>query len=173
VDNFYGGYQAAMCLVNGGAKRMAHICGTRIYESSIERLNGYIKALQDSGMGVDESLIGQGNFTVQGGYDVMSMWIQKGIVPDAVFAADDKTAFGVLDAARKYKLRVPEDISVIGYDDHPFASSLHPGLSTVSQPAEELGRFGVELLLDIIKGKVKRAATVVIRPQVVIRDTTR
>jgi DNA-binding LacI/PurR family transcriptional regulator len=173
VDNFYGGYQAAMSLIQGGAKKAAHICGSAIYESSIERLNGFKKALEDNGIEPDDELIVQGEFSVESGYNAACDWFKKGIIPDGIFAADDKIAFGVLDAAKKFKLKVPEDVSVIGYDDHPFASSLHPGLSTIRQPAEELGRSGVELLLDVIKGKVRRAATVTIKPQVVLRDTTR
>lgn len=173
VDNFYGGYQAAMSLIKGGAKRVAHICGPELYESGAERLNGYKKALEDSGLEVDENIITQGNFTVEGGFRAASKWFENGIIPDGIFAADDNTAFGVLDAARKFKLKVPRDLLVIGYDDHPFASSLHPGLSTVRQPAEEMGENGVEMLINVIKGRIKRAATITIKPQVVLRDTTR
>lgn len=173
VDNFYGGYQAAMSLIKSGARRIAHICGPELYESSAERLNGYKKALEDSGIETDETLITRGNFTVEGGFREAVKWFEKGIIPDAIFAADDNTAFGVLDAARKFKLKVPRDISVIGYDDHPFASSLHPGLSTVRQPAEEMGKNGVDMLVDVIKGRIRRAVTITIKPQVVLRDTTK
>lgn len=173
VDNFYGGYKAALSLIKSGARRIAHICGPDLYESSMERFNGYRKALEDSGLEVDERLITSGNFTVQGGFKAACGWFENHIIPDAVFAADDNTAFGVIDAARKFKLKVPEDISIIGYDDHPFASSLHPELSTVRQPAEEIGRCGVELLHNIIRGKVKRTSTISVKPQVVLRETTK
>ena len=173
VDNFYGGYQAAMSLIKGGAVRVAHISGTEVYESSRERLNGYVKALEDSNIPIDERLIIRGNYNVKSGYDAAAEWFKKGIFPDGIFAADDNAAFGVIDAAREFGLKIPDDIAVIGYDDHPFASMLHPGLSTVRQPSEELCESGVELLLDIINGRVKRNSTITIKPQLILRETTR
>ena len=173
IDNFYGGYQAALCLIRGGAKRIAHISGPDIFESSRQRANGFLKALSDNGIDFDENMLVSGDFTVACGYNTAKQWIKNGAIPDAVFAADDNTAFGVLDAAREFNIDVPGRLSIIGYDDHPFTSQLHPGISTIRQPAEKMASCGVDLLLGIMDGKVRRLTKVTLRPTVIIRGTTR
>lgn len=173
VDNFYGGYSATINLIKSGSKRIGHITGAEIYQSSTQRLNGYKKALLNNNMDIDSRFIKKGNFSAESGYKAMKEWIKSGLIPDAVFAADDNTAFGVIDAAREFKISIPEELSLIGFDDHPFSSVLHPKLSTVKQPTEELSKYGVELLLNIIKGKVKRVTTINLKPEVVLRETTK
>lgn len=173
IDNFTGGYAAAKALLEGGAKKIAHICGPDKYESSSERLRGYKQALMDYNIKLDASLIVEGDFSVQSGYRITEKWIKEDTLPDAIFAADDNTAFGVIDAARKYNISIPDRLSVIGYDNHPFSSSLHPSLSTINQPTEELGEAGVEFLLNIIEGKFKRTSTIVLKPELILRQTTR
>ncbi len=173
VDNFYGGYQATASLIAGGVKRIAHISGSTIYESSVQRLEGYKQALRDYGLHIDEELIAAGNFSVESGYKAMMGWIELGKIPEAVFAADDNTAFGVMDAASKHKIAIPTELALIGYDDHPFGSMLHPALSTVRQPTAALGKQGVDLLLNVLAGKIKRAVTITLKPEVVLRETTR
>lgn len=173
IDNFSGGYTAAKTLLEGGAKKVAHICGPDIYESSLERLRGYKQALRDYNINIDEELILWGNFSVESGFKITEKWILEDNLPDAIFAADDNTAFGVIDAARKYNISIPKRLAVIGYDNHPFSAMLHPGLSTINQPAGELGETGVEFLLNIIDGRVKRTSTIVLKPELVLRDTTK
>ena len=172
VDNFQGGYDATEVLIKGGAHRIAHITGNNIFESSRERTEGYLQALRDYKMPIDPSLIIEGEFKVSDGYDVTKQWIKSGSIPDAVFAGDDNIAFGVLDAARESGIDVPNTLSIIGFDDHPFTAQLHPSLSTVKQPTEEMGQYGVSLLLDIIDKKLKKISKTVLTPTVIQRDTT-
>jgi DNA-binding LacI/PurR family transcriptional regulator len=173
VDNFYGGYEATKCLIHSGAKKIAHISGSSIFESSRERTAGFLEALRYHGMQVDEEHLVNGDFTVMCGYKTTRMWLDRGILPDAVFASDDNIAFGVLDAAREAGIPVPQRLSVIGYDNHPFTALFHPSVSTVKQPAEEMGRYGVDLLLDIIGHKARRTGRTVLKPAILLRDTTR
>ena len=93
--------------------------------------------------------------------------------PDAIFAADDHIAFGAIDAIKQHRLQIPGDIEVIGYDDHPFSATLFSGITTLRQPAGEMARTGIELLRSMINGDAKRAATVALKPELVIRATTR
>lgn len=172
VDNFYGGYEATMSLIRAGARRVAHISGADEFESSSERMRGYLKALKDSGIEARDELIIKGNFTVACGFQAVQDWIRQDSVPEAVFAADDNTAFGVLNAAQSFGISVPGQLAVIGYDDHPFASMLRPKLSTVKQPTEEIGVSGVQLLLDIINKKPRRSSKITLKPSVILRETT-
>lgn len=172
VDNFLGGYEATMRLIKGGAKKIAHITGADQFDSSSERMRGYLKALQDSGIEADENFVIAGDFTVACGYQAVQNWIQKEFLPDAVFAADDNTAFGVINAAQVYGISIPRQLAVIGYDDHPYASMLYPKLSTVKQPTEEIGATGVHLLLDILNKNPRRNLKVTLQPTVILRETT-
>lgn len=172
VDNFTGGYEATMSLIKAGARNVAHISGAEQFESSQERMRGYIKAVRDSGIEPGDNLIIKGDFTVACGFGAVQNWVTSGSLPDAVFAADDNTAFGVLNAAQAYGISVPKQLAVIGYDDHPFASMLRPRLSTVKQPAEEIGASGVQLLMDIINKKPRRSSRVTLKPSVILRETT-
>lgn len=173
VDNFSGGYEATMCLVRGGARNIGHIAGPDMYESSRERLSGFMKAVKDSDLKVDDRMVVKGDFTFKSGYEAVKDWVSKGCLPDAVFACDDNTAFGVIDAARELGISIPDRLSVIGYDDHPFTSLFHPGISTVKQPSEKMAKCGVDLLLDIIEGKIKRLTKVTLKPAIIERGTTR
>ncbi len=172
VDNFLGGYQATVSLIKGGAGRIAHITGSEAYDSSGERTRGYLKALEDNGMKVGEGMLVKGDYSIECGYRAVADWVRADILPDAVFAADDNTAFGVLDAARSFGIQVPRQMSIIGYDDHPFDSLLHPKMSTVRQPTEEIAAAGVQLLLDIIQKRSGKISKIVLEPSVVLRETT-
>ncbi|HEY9595360.1 MAG TPA: substrate-binding domain-containing protein, partial [Spirochaetia bacterium] len=129
--------------------------------------------LAEASLPVNEKLVARGAFTFQSGYDALRAWARSGRLPDAVFAADDNTAFGVVDAARELGIAVPEKLAVIGFDDHPFAATSHPPMSSVRQPAEEMGALGVEMLREMLGARPARATTVVLKPRLVLRATTR
>lgn len=170
MDNFIGGYKATQHLIELGHKRIAHISGTASYLSTWERERGYRKALEDSQ--IDYVQVGRGSFDINSGYEITNEWIKSGDIPTAIFAADDQVAFGVMDALRENGLKVPQDISIVGYDDHPFANMLHPHLTTIRQPAEEMGEKGVELLIKQFKGELKKNVTHILKPKLIIRDST-
>lgn len=173
VDNFYGGYHATMCLIRGGAKKIGHICGPDLFESSRERKRGFLKALSDHSIKTDERHIVKGDFTFRCGYDAVKGWAEAGSLPEAVFACDDNTAFGVMDAARELGLSIPGDLAVIGYDDHPFTAMLHPRISTVRQPAEAMAGCAVNLLMDMLEGKIRRLTKIKLKPVIIQRETTK
>jgi DNA-binding LacI/PurR family transcriptional regulator len=134
------------------------------------------RVMRNFGVEIEENgdrLIIKGNFSVESGYRITKKWIMDGTMPDAIFAADDNTAFGIIDAARKYNISIPDKLTLIGYDNHPFSSSLHPSLSTINQPTRELGEAGVEFLLNIIDGRIKRTSTITLKPELILRETTK
>ncbi|MFC5453179.1 LacI family DNA-binding transcriptional regulator [Paenibacillus aestuarii] len=171
VDNFKGGYEATKHLIELGHTEIAHIRGRNLFLSSIERERGFVMAMQEAGL--DPSWIEEGDFSITSGYQAVSRWMQAGRRPSAVFAADDLTAFGVIDAYKNHGFQVPRDLSIVGFDDQIYSSEFRPMLTTVRQPAEQMGKHAVEMLLKRIDGETKRNATVVLEPELIIRESTR
>ncbi|MEW9697886.1 LacI family DNA-binding transcriptional regulator [Paenibacillus sp. SI8] len=170
VDNYKGGYEATKHLIDLGHTEIAHIRGPEPFLSSSERQRGFMSAMVDAGL--DPTWIEQGNFSMTSGYQAMNGWIQSGKLPSAVFAADDLTAFGVMDALKNHGYKIPQDVSVIGFDDQIFAAEFHPMLTTVRQPADKMGKHGVDLLLKWIDGTARRNTTVQLEPELIIREST-
>jgi len=170
VDNFKGGYEATKHLIDLGHTRIAHIRGMEPFLSSAERERGFLLAMKEAGLA--PHAIEQGEFSIASGYRIASRWIEQGTLPTAVFAADDYMAFGVVDAFKNEGIKIPRDVSVVGYDDHPFTSEFQPGLTTVRQPAEKMGAQGVDILLKLIEGASKRSVTVQLEPELIVREST-
>lgn len=170
VDNFKGGYMATRHFIDLGHKKIAFISGSDLYLSNRERKRGFMEALGEAGM--EPYLIDGGNFDASVGYDVTMKWIGSGRIPTAIFTADDNIMFGAFDAVKEKGLKIPEDISICGYDDDLLSSKLHPRLTTVRQPSEEMGRKAVEILMQLMGGKHKRSMTVKLEPQLILRNST-
>lgn len=170
VDNFKGGYEATRHLIELGHTRIAHIAGQQFFLSSRERERGFRQAMTEAG--ITPFALEQGVFQIKSGHEIASKWIAAGTLPSAVFAADDYIALGVMDAFKNAGILIPNDVSVVGFDDQIIASEFHPMLTTVRQPAERIGRLGVELLLSMIQGTSRRNHTVQLDPELVIREST-
>jgi DNA-binding LacI/PurR family transcriptional regulator len=170
VDNFKGGYDATKHLIELGHTEIAHIGGPDPFLSSRERERGYLTALEEAGLA--PYAIERGTFDISSGYRITRSWIAAGKVPSAIFASDDYMALGVMDALKNEGIRIPEDVSIIGFDDQIFASEFHPMLTTVRQPADKIGRTGVELMLAAINDPSKRSVTVQLEPELIIREST-
>ncbi|GGH36769.1 LacI family DNA-binding transcriptional regulator [Paenibacillus segetis] len=170
VDNFKGGYEATKHLIDLGHKEIAHIGGPELFLSSRERERGFLTALEESGL--KPFSIERGEFEISTGYTIARSWIEAGNMPTALFAGDDYIALGAMNAFTNEGIRVPGDISIIGFDDQMIASQIRPMLTTMRQPADQIGRTGVELLLKNISGVAKRNVTVQLSPELVVREST-
>jgi len=149
VDNIGGARMAVDYLIRLGHRRIALITNAPLsYTASAERLEGYRQALEQAGLSYEESLVRFGNFTPQSGYQAMESLLASKPLPDAVFVASDTVALGALQAIRHAGLRIPQDISLIGFDDIPLAGFLDPPLTTVHLPAYNLGWEAAEMLLQ-------------------------
>jgi DNA-binding LacI/PurR family transcriptional regulator len=138
--------------------------------SSRERERGYLFALREAGL--QPYCVAHGNFDISSGYHIASSWIESNKLPTAMFAADDYIALGAINAFQQKGISVPGQISIIGFDDQIIASEFHPKLTTMHQPAEQIGRIGVDLLLEMINGTARRSKTVQLNPKLIIRDST-
>ena len=161
ADNLKGGYEATRHLIVAGHKRISFI-GVSLPEGlRLRRFQGYLEALKDHDLPVEEQLIVGGRelgeqmpgySTEEMGYDGMMKLLELEHRPTAVFARNDFTAMGALNAIKRSGLRIPDDIALVGYDDIPLASHTSPTLTTVRQPTREQGRCAAEFLLRRIEG---------------------
>lgn len=170
VDNHKAGKEAAYHLAGLGHSRIAHVGGPINLLTSREREEGFIEGLQEKGF--TPYFLHHGDYSVETGQEAIRKHIKDLRLPAAIFAGDDNIAFGIIDEARSLGLRVPEDLSVIGFDDHPYASTLKPELTTFSQPSESLSEKAVELLFKVMEGNVKRLTTLRLEATMVVRNST-
>jgi LacI family transcriptional regulator len=148
--NWQGAYEATDYLIKQGHRKIAHILGLEVLSSARERLDGYKSALNAHQIPYNKAYVVEGDFTHPKGYTMMQQLLQLDDRPTAVFAANDLSAFGAMQAIRDAGLRIPDDISIIGFDDIPEAAMMSPKLTSVRQPLEQMGREAARLLLEVI-----------------------
>jgi LacI family transcriptional regulator len=127
--------------------------------------------LREAKMKVNETLIVEGDFHTTGGYKATQILLEQRPRPTAIFASNDMSAFGAMDAIRHAGLKIPKDISVIGFDDIPQASTTYPKLTTVRQPLHELGSLAVKLLLEQISSPESKPKQVTLETSLIVRDS--
>ncbi|WP_211907311.1 substrate-binding domain-containing protein [Vibrio sp. B1FLJ16] len=153
VDNVLGGYMATLHLMQQGHVNIAHVKGLLNQPDAVARFVGYKKALQEAGVKVLPKLIKQGDFSSESGYQRTVELIESKVHFSALFAANDQTAYGAIKALHDHGIRVPEDVSVIGFDDLPTSQYFTPALTTMRQPIEEIGAVCAESILNLLSGE--------------------
>jgi DNA-binding LacI/PurR family transcriptional regulator len=136
------------------------------------RADGFRSAHEEVGAVVDPALVREGNFYVETGFNHGLELLSLPDRPTAVFAGSDMQALGLLRAAHQLGLRVPEDLSVVGYDDLPLASWVGPPLTTVRQPLREMGAAATQILLDIARGRSPKVRRLNLSTELVVREST-
>ena len=171
ADNIKGGYIATKYLLNIGRRKIAFLAGfyeenirveemfhlietnkTGIY-SSIDRLKGYLKAHKEAGLEVDPNLIIPSGNSYENGYNSAQKMLYSASSVDALLAFNDSMAAGAINFLKEQNISVPEEISVIGYDDGPLAQIISPALTSVNQNANRIGATAVEMMMDLLEGK--------------------
>ncbi len=175
LDNRLGGRLATEHLIELGHKRVAFIGGELEFSSnSRDRYEGYQLALKKAGLKENPQWVRNGVFSLEHGVQSMYYFLALPASqrPTAIFCATDMIAFGVMSVAQKSGIRIPEDLSVVGFDDYEKASLSHPPLTTVHQPFFEIGQRGVELLETMIKEKTPKPMHLLIKPELIVRQST-
>ena len=139
---------------------------------SEERLLGYQAALADAGVAPDSALVALGNFTETGGHDAMQALLEAAPDLTAVFAANDLSAIGAINAIAGSGRSVPGDVSIVGFDDVRLSRYTSPPLTTIRQPAGEIARHATELLLGMIAGRQPRKLHHLFTPELIVRSST-
>ena len=172
VDNRKAAHGATQYLIALGHRRIACLAGRQGSPLSIDRLAGYKAALTEARIGVNNKLISLGDFSIESGGRAVDALFARREAFTAVFCASDEMAIGAMQAIRSRGLRVPEDISVIGFDDIHVSRYLDPPLTTVAQPQIEIGREAMTLLLGILNGVDVPPQKRILPTELVLRGST-
>jgi LacI family transcriptional regulator len=156
VDDYGGAFRAVEYLIKKGRKRIAHLGGTEHLSISRDRFTGYLDALNTFAIPFDNDLVYFGGFQEENGVKGMQVLFESEKKLDAVFAVNDPVAIGAYEEIRNHGLRIPDDIAVVGFSNNPVAAIIDPPLTTIDQPAYELGRRAAIVLLEQIVAKTEK-----------------
>lgn len=174
IDNYHAGYDATNYLINSGNKRIAIVVGRTDLRLYKERFEGYKAAMQDAGIEYDPRLVVNETSGANGLYKEIMRLLKSDDRPDAIFATNDHKAIIAMQAVNDSGLKVPDDVSVLGFDNIKISKLLNPPLSTVSQPLYDMGRTAANKLINIIKGNGPEEPVVdVFDTEIVVRKTTK
>lgn len=170
-DNVQASKNAVDYLLKLKHTRIGMLTGPLIYTVSQDRLQGYYDSLRKKGIEPSPEMVQEVEFTEEGGYEGLKALLRKNSGITAVFAADDTLAIGAMRAAKELDLRIPDDLSIVGFNDDLFAGYVDPPLTTVRIPIFELGRKAMEMLSGLIKGKAVQEKHVVLSNNLIIRKS--
>ncbi|MGY1697764.1 MULTISPECIES: LacI family DNA-binding transcriptional regulator [unclassified Geodermatophilus] len=172
ATDWAGGLSATDHLTGLGHRRIGFVGGPAPLWSSRARLDGYRAGLGAAGVAVDPALVLEGDFGYRSGSECADRLLRLAERPTAVFAANDQMALGVYEAARRRGLRVPEDLSVVGFDDLPQAQWSSPPLTTVHQPLAQMGMLAARTVLRLVQGEPVEGPRIELATRLVVRDST-
>lgn len=170
-NSLQGGYMAAKHLIECGHKEIGCITGPLIRHQAQMRYEGYKRALAEAGIAINPDWIVESDFECEGGYQAFEKLYERGKLPSSLFVCNDMMAMGVIQAASQRGLRVPDDLSLIGYDDVHIAKFMTPALTTIHQPKYRLGKAAVDTLLYRLENPDTTAQVVQLEPTLVVRSS--
>ncbi|EGQ7901480.1 substrate-binding domain-containing protein [Vibrio alginolyticus] len=170
-NSLRGGYLAAKYLIDCGHTEIGCITGPLIKHQAQMRYEGYKRAMNEAGLEFNANWIIESDFECEGGYQAFKKMAQRGALPSSIFVSNDMMAMGVINAANELDIKVPDDLSIIGYDDIHIAKFMSPSLTTIHQPKYRLGQAAVETLVRILDDKSNDAQVVQLEPTLVVRNS--
>lgn len=172
IDNKDAARQSVTYLIEKGHRRIAMILGDHTFPEAIDRFQGYQLALEQHGIDFDPSLVIQGNFLSESGYQAtLELFRKKTHTPTAIFCANDEMALGALRALKSLEVVCPQQVAVLGFDGLDVGHYVTPRLSSMSQPTKEIAATATQLLLDLISNKKTKPAKLAIPAQLTIRES--
>ncbi|HOP74449.1 MAG TPA: LacI family DNA-binding transcriptional regulator [Bacillota bacterium] len=180
-DFFKGGYMAANYLIQCGHRNIAFVSHTLDRSSRKQIFDGFCKALADAGIELREEMVlirpaeqdGDGDVHFNNGRALAQVLLECDKLPDAIMAINDITAIGIMDSLAQRGVKIPRDLSIVGFDNIPMAAMVSPGLTTIHQPALETGRKAVELLFQHIDDPELPSTQITIQPELVVRHSVK
>lgn len=172
LDNETAAQAAVSHLIELGHQRIGMIAGRSRLSTTLERQDGYRRALAEAGLTVDETLVIEGGSTIEGGATAADALLQRSAPPTAVFVANNLMTIGALMVIERHGLSVPDDVALVGFDDFAWADVLRPRLTTVAQPLYEIGETAAELLLSQLAGLLTEPRQVTLPGTLIVRDSS-
>lgn len=173
VDNFLGGYRATEHLIHFHHRRIAMLAGAfNCSDRSFHRWHGYKRCLKDNHIPYDPDLVIKTEYSLARGREGVKSLLSLKNPPTAIFCSNDFLALGAMEGARKAGISLPQDLSIVGFDDMQIASSVTPALTTIRQPAYEMGELGAKILLHHIGNKAYKPVHKILETRLVIREST-
>lgn len=152
IDNYHGAYGATEYLISKGREDIAFFAGPKDVSIFHDRLEGYMAALRDHNRHIRQDRIFRSNLSIEAGRNTMQQLIGSQSLPDAILCAVDLLAFGAMGAAQHAHLAIPDDVALIGFDNHPAGEIVQPALTTVAQPIDRIAEQAFQLLIRLIEG---------------------
>lgn len=173
-DNSHrGGYIATQHLIAKGHTEIGCITGVLDKLTAQQRFAGFTQAMAEAGLDINPKWVTAGNFECEGGETAFAEMVANGPLPSALFVCNDMMAMSVINSASKKGISVPEDLSIIGYDDIKLAKYITPSLTTIHQPKHRLGKKAVDMLLEQINSKTESNQIIELEPTLVERDSVK
>lgn len=173
LNNFEGGYLATKHLIENGYSKIAFLGGPEKMKISNQRLDGYKAALTEAGIKFNPKFVEHGEFNQDYAFVNTEELLNAKNKPDAIFAMSDRLALGAMQSIKKRGLRMPDDIGLIGFNNEPITSLLTPTLSTIDQPAYEMGKAATRLFIEMLNGDNPGADnSIILRPKLIVREST-
>jgi len=168
-----GGLMATNHLISLGHQRIACLAGPANLNSSAQRIEGWRTALAQAGLSAESSgLLWHSDFSSQGGFSTMQSILASPLAPTAVFVCNDLMGIGALSAAHQAGIQIPQQMSVMGFDDIELARFASPALTTIAQPKQRIGTAAVDMVLERIQGGRIQARQVILQPELIVRNST-
>ncbi|WP_308991109.1 LacI family DNA-binding transcriptional regulator [Mariniflexile litorale] len=174
IDDFKGAYTATQHLIDQGCKRIAHLSNNREIQIFKNRYLGYKQAIIDNGLEFDEAIVIETMSKVLEGRKTTKQLLAMEKPPDAIFSSSDFTALGAIEEIKAHGLKIPEDISVVGFSNEPFTRFMELSITSVDQSPIEMGRITAQVFLEEAKNskKIKSEKQVILSPELIIRDSS-
>ncbi|MCU0392702.1 MAG: LacI family transcriptional regulator [Thermoflexibacter sp.] len=173
VDDYEGAFNATEYLIHAGCKRIAHIAGPQNLEICKKRKEGYMNALKENNLPIDDKMIVYSNLEQEEGMILANKLLALPQRPDAIFAVTDPVAIGAHIAIRKHGLKMPEQISLMGFTNDAVSEIIEPSISTMAQPSFEMGKVATRQLIHQIENKNAKAERIVLKTSLIERDSTK
>lgn len=170
LDNFEGGYKATMHLIEKGYSKIAFLGGPEKMSISQQRFEGYKSALAEAGIKFNTKFVEHGDFNQDFAYFNTEELLKAKNKPDAIFAMSDRLAVGAMECIKKFGLKMPNDIGLIGFNNEPITKLLSPSISTIDQPAFEMGKKAARMFIQLVNNNDLKPEDVVLTPRLVVRE---
>ncbi|MGD0036709.1 MAG: LacI family DNA-binding transcriptional regulator [Bacteroidota bacterium] len=172
IDDYKCAFNAVTYLINKGYKRIAHFAGPKELSICKKRMSGYCDALKLAHIFLNNRFVQYGGMHEQDGYNSMDNLLKENIIPDAVFAVNDPVALGTYQRIKEAKLKIPDDIAIMGFSNNKITGLVEPQITTVDQPSFEMGRKAAEILIQTIEGKLLEPKTLILNATLIERRST-